>query len=145
MTTSKVGSPDVFCGVSEVTLARAAKATCQGGPSCASPPICGKLYDQSVDSVKVDLNAIAPCPTLLEKRHALGTLTPSEIEEERQRRRKNLESLREKRLQEEYSYKAEERRRQDQREAYEESARRVKQEFERQLRLESAYCPCFVA
>lgn len=152
-TISEVKSPGAFCGVSEINLTRAAKATCQGSPSCATPALCGPSYDKgmtrkSVDSLKVDLNSIAPCPTLLERHHGIGSRTSAEIEEERQRRRKELEALREKRLEEEIAYRAEERRRQEQAEAYEERARRaldhVREEWGRQHRAEAACCPCFV-
>lgn len=114
--------------------------------------MCGKLYDKSMDSLKVDMMMIAPCPTLLERHHGPGpctgtTRTPAEIEEERQRRRKGLEALREQRLKEENSYRAEERRRQDQSEANEERARRLRADLDRQLRVEATFCkalPCFV-
>jgi hypothetical protein len=56
-----------------------------------------------------------------------------------------LESLREKRLQEESAWKAEERRRQEQREVNEDMARRFREHWERQLRAEAACCPCFAA
>lgn len=75
----------------------------------------------------------------------MSSLTPAEIEEERQRRRKCLESLRKKRLQEESAYKADERRRQDQIESYQEQAHRVREDLDRQLRAEAVFCPCFVA
>jgi len=154
MAMAKVGSPgapDAFCGVSEVTLARAAKITCAGGPSCATPPMCGKLYNISEDSV-VDMGMLAPCPTLLESHHGLGmlkdtsALTPAQIEEERQRRRKHLESLREKRLLEDNAHKEQERRRQERRaSSLREQLDRDREQLDRQHRTEAAFCPCFVA
>jgi len=115
--------------------------------------MCGKLYDKSMDSLKVDMSIIAPCPTLLERHHGPGactgmTRTAAEIEEERQRRRRALEALREQRLKEENSYRAEERRRQEQSEAYEARARKLREDLDRQLRVEATFCkalPCFVA